>query len=385
MASFLKIITLIFIALACCSSYSYTAPLSQSVHAQVTKHHPHRHSTQSKYAWLERYRARLHLKQLAFNWTGHRTSVLDGAIFVMKFNSANSSVYVGTEAGNVWRYDGTVWTKLQDNTGTDFATIDEGNFITGIAFDDLNNLYVSSASKKVWQLNLAGGTWTNITNEETGIDDSMVDDLAWINGSLYAVTDFGLVWRYSGGTWVNLPGPLDDQSLDSSSVNTITYDNAFNLYVGTFIGNVWKYDGTSWGQLVGSAADTSLDSSPVWSLKLDAANNIYAATIAGNVWQYNALSSSWSQLIGESTAGSLDDSPVYALILSNSNVLYATTDLGNMWQYNNSGVWSLLAARTIFDSGAIWAITFDIAGNIYVATENAQVWEYVGGTWVPIS
>ena len=128
-----------------------------------------------------------------------------------------------------------------------------------------------------------------ITVKPSGILLGNNAGLAYMNlNNLYVGTSVGLIWEYSadGSSW-NLVGT---GVLDGSMIRSITTDYNNNIYVGTDSGNVYEYNGVIWFIL----GFTPVDGSFINTVAFDSARRLYAVTGAGNVWQYSFANSLWN-------------------------------------------------------------------------------------------
>lgn len=284
-------------------------------------------------------------------WVAIGGGALDGAPILSTTVDSSTNLYAATQ-NNVFKYasGSSSWVLF----GNLFA-LDQSGVATMVTNNKI--IYAGTNGGNVYRSNIVTGNWALLT---TFVNSSISSLAVSGSGQLFAsINDTGgpnngTVWKYdtTTSTWINLPGTGAANSLDGSTIQSITFDATGNLYAataGTGAGGfVWEYPvgGTAW-VITGLG---SLDGSQINSLTTDANSNVYAGTNGpnngvtntGNVFKFNG--SYWAQL----GSGSLDGTPVTNVVIGNSGNLYATTNGGQIWVYMvSSNLW----ANTYYSPG----------------------------------
>ncbi|CAL7964163.1 conserved membrane hypothetical protein [Gammaproteobacteria bacterium] len=131
-----------------------------------------------------------------------------------------------------------------------------------------------------------------------------------------------------------------------------------------------------------------LDGSYVFSVTIDGSRNVYAGTYNGNVWKHAAgaaASDPWIKLVGSNgSLDILDGSCVNSVeIIDTSGDIYVGTQDGNLWEYK-AGAWILVSSLYQFTH------VYSVAGvldtpDVYVCvlSSDHKVWGLDNvGTWV---
>lgn len=346
---------------------------------------------------------------------------------VHTLHAIGTNLYAGlgtsTDDGEVWRFNGTTWTRIAGNGAaagfTSWGNADDIESVFSFA-SDTDYLYaglgVSGGDGDVWRFNLTSQTWTQIgggglNSSWSGVTHEGVYSLETASGNLYAglgnSDDDGEVWRFNGTTWTQIGGD-DLNSGWTNAMNTrIVYDLhavSGTIYAGIYNsadnGALWSFNGSSWtlvgGQnYAGSWGFYGIDR--VSSLTTSG-GKLYAGlgATAGRavVWEYDnstwriiggqGYNSSWSSATYEITQAMIDYGGTLYVGLGSS------TDDGEVWSWNGS-TWSQVGGDGL-NSGwtngddAEYAYTFASSPSyLYVgigigATET-EVWRWQGTTW----
>lgn len=337
------------------------------------------------------------------------------AVLSMTYFGGNLYAGVGNDVSaglQVWKWNGSSWTKLGDTATSTWAGI---GFYKGIwaMTNDGTNLYISIGStyyyeySKVFSYN--GSTWTALATHGNGANQASPSadrSLVYSGGTLYAASyDNGSAdgWAYTGGTWTRLTYPVP--SFGTGSYQSVTATANFNgkQYVGisavTGEAAVWENNNGSWTQVGGpgirSAAFTgaSIKSLATYNGKLYAGTQ--GTTGAGQVWSYDG--STWTKVGGNSVNSSWSNaSGVLTLSVYNGN-LYAGTG-GQMadtdvWKYNGSS-WTQVGGDGLNSS---WSnLGFQVSssivykGDLYVgfgpnSAAYGKVYKYNGSSWTQVA
>jgi hypothetical protein len=338
-----------------------------------------------------------------------------------------SSVYVGigVDVGDaeVWRWNGSTWTLIGGGPGAINDSWDPNTF-EGVytLTTDGTNLYaglgLSAGDGEVWRFN--GSTWTKIGGDglnsgwAAGIFEE-VWSLDYFNGTLYAglgsSANDAEVWSWNGTAWTKIGGDSLNSGWTANyeAVTSLT-DDGTNLYAGLGVsagdGEVWRWNGTSWTKLGGDGVNSGWDATieTVRTLRY-LGTTLYAGLgdTAGDadVWSWNGFA--WTQIGGDGINGSWAATTyeqIGAFAWDGTN-LYAglgtSNGDGEAWSWNGSawtqiggdtlnGGWTVAQGDTvntlIFDSGTIFAGTYDAGGDGLLYSWNGTSWTQVGGAYV---
>ena len=280
---------------------------------------------------------------LGGTWSGVVKGSLDGSIVFTTALYGNYS-YAGTGNGNVWQYNGSIWSQLP---GSGYQGSLDGSSVAyssilSLASASGGTVYAGTSNGNVWMRYDGGSSvWSSLGSP----DGSSVYSVATSGSDIYAGTENGNVFQYISGSWSNL-----GFQPDGSSINSIAASGS-NVYVGKYNGNVWlSYAGGPWVLQSGSGTAGTLDDSPIDSLSLFG-SNVYAGTFAGNVWLLT--DGQWVQESGSGGLGSLDGSTVFSVAASGATI-YAGTLFGNVWvESGNNQQWSTFFALPNFQINSI--------------------------------
>jgi hypothetical protein len=287
---------------------------------------------------------------------------------VMSMASFNGQLYVGlgltAEDGEVWKYDGSTWTKiggdgLNSSWGPRTGHYEE---VSSMVSDD-DYLYVglgrNSTNGEVWRYD--GTIWQKIGGGSINggwlNDIENIYSLSFYNGNLVAglgrsVGD-GEIWMWNGSTWTKIGGDGVSGSWGVSTYRSvesmINYDDMLYVGMGQVSGDatLWSYDGSTWTKIGGDGVNDSWAGGIYERVKTLAVYNgaIYAGLGStgskGEVWQYKdgvwimiggkGINSGWSSLIEE-----------VRTLATYKGKLYAGTGItvnldANVWAWGNNG------------------------------------------------
>jgi hypothetical protein len=302
----------------------------------------------------------------------------DGALYAAgAFTAAGgvaNTAYIAKWNGTAWSAlgsgaNGIVWTLA---VGPDGALYAGGEFtqMGGVA----NTARIAKWDGSAWS---ALGTGTNGT----------VDTLAFgRNGRLYAGGSFTLAggvantvriakWDIGpGGTWSALGTGMDNM-VDTLAVGmdgSVYAGGQFTLAGGVTVSRIAKWNGSAWSTLGTGTNDT------VHALAIGADGTLYAGgaftqadgRAAGYIAKWDGAS--WA------TMGDGLDSSVWTLTIGTDGALYAGGEFNTaggvpipdhmaLWR---NGIWNQLDVDVQDSSAYVYAMTFDLAGRLYL-----------GGSW----
>ncbi len=176
----------------------------------------------------------------------------------------------GANDGEVWRYDGSSWTKIGgDSLNSGWTNYAENVYALAIYNDKLiAGLGRSAGDAEVWQWN--GTAWTKFGGDSVNSSWSAsyitVESMATYNNAIYVglgnTTGQAVIWRWDGTTWTQIGGDGVNSSWSAGTyerVRTIASYNG-NLYAGlgnsTGDGEVWQWDGATWTKIGGSGINS---------------------------------------------------------------------------------------------------------------------------------
>ena len=331
----------------------------------------------------------------------------------------------GTGEGEVWKWNGTTWTKI----GGDSLNGGWTNYVEGVYSLDYygGNLYAglgySASDAEVWSWN--GSSWTKIGGD--GVNSSwntvyetvsnMTNDGTNLYVGLGSSAGDGEVWRWNGTTWTKVGGDSVNSSWDSTfeTVRTLKYFDG-TLYAGigdtANDGEVWSWNGTTWTKIGGDSVNSSWGAGYeyVTGLAWDG-TNLYAGLGGtdgdGEVWRWNGTT--WTKIGGDSLNGgwtTAQGDVVNTLIYDGGKLYSGNQDAagdGLMWSYDGSS-WTLMGGGYVNKSWSnygvgsvnvmqkvgdyLYAGLGNIAGNATVWQFDGDAWQMVGGqgingSWAP--
>jgi hypothetical protein len=209
----------------------------------------------------------------------------------------NSKLYVGiwgTNGAQVYKYDGSTWTKITPgwNTSNNVGVTSMAEYMGSLFVGTYN----TNSGAEVWEYD--GTTWTNITTTLPWTSPNYAaDSMAEFNNKLYVATANGSgseVWEYDGSNWSQVTTSWNATNVRSHRM--VVYSS--KLYVGTENtttgAEVWEYDGT-WANITATSpwgsSTTAAAGMAEFNGKLYVAT--YNASTGAEVWEYE---SSWSQV-----------------------------------------------------------------------------------------
>lgn len=332
-------------------------------------------------------------------------------------------VGIGVDIGDaeVWKWDGTVWSQIGGGetslNGSWNANTYEG--VYSLATDGTNlyaGLGIGTGEGEVWRWN--GTSWTKIGGDSlnggwTNYAET-VYTLDYFNGKLYAGIGYSIndaeVWEWDGSAWIKVGGDGINSSWNSAyeTVATMTHDGG-SLYVGLGASagdaEVWQWSGSIWTKIGGDSVNSSWDTTfeTVYTLK-HYGGNLYAGLgLTANdaeVWQWNG--STWTKIGGDSVNGGWGANYEYVTgIAWDGTNLYAGLGGSNgdaeVWQWNgttwnkiggdgDSSSWSTAQGDTVntllYDNGKLYSGNYDAAGDGFMWSYDGSSWTLMGGGYV---
>ncbi len=320
----------------------------------------------------------------------------------------------GTGGGEVWRYNGSSWTKIGgDGLSSSWAAA----FTVKRLENDGTNLYAGTGNTAgmadVWRWN--GTIWAQIGGD--GINSSWaastyeeVLSSFYMGSNLYiglgTTAGDAEVWRWSGGAWTKLASSgVGFPAATYTGVYSLSGDGT-NLYAGVGsgvnLGDVWKYNGSTWTQVGNDGLNSSwtggrLVSTMAYVNSKLFAHNTFSAVATIPLYSYNG--SVWQREGGQYFDGSWGYTAFNAVqsMTTSSGKLYAglTSTYGGAIVFEfNGGVWQQIGGNLTngsWDLGTFNAIESMTSynGNLVVGTTgtvngDAEVWSWDGSTWTKL-
>ena len=319
----------------------------------------------------------------------------------------------GTGDGEVWRWNGTTWTKIGGDSinsswgASTYETINSLTYSNSFLYAGLGN---SANDAEVWRWN--GTTWTKIggdsINSGWAANFEIVNSLAGTGTTLYAglgnSTTDAEVWRWNGTTWTKIGGDGLNSSWNTTfeTVRSLYYQGT-TLYAGVGDGTtdaeVWSWNGTTWTKIGGDGLNSS------WNTNYEYVNsivhdgtNLYAGLGNGDgdgeVWRYNGTT--WTQIGGDglnsSWATALGDSAM-TMTIAGSNIyagLYDAAGGGYLYSWNGTS-WTAIGGQNINNSWGYFGhsaveVTQVSGDYLYaglgITAGSAEVWRMAeNGSW----
>lgn len=330
------------------------------------------------------------------------------------------NLYVGTSItagdGDVWRFNGTTWAKIGGdgiNSGWAASTYE---IVAGLANDGTNlyaGLGTSDGDGEVWRWN--GTSWTKLGGDGlsgswTTAQGDGVYALEYSSGmlhvGLYDASGNGMIWTYDGSSWVRVGGGYVNKSWGGFNLQSVesTTNHAGKLYAGTGItvpGNatVWEFNGTTWKMVGGQgingswAPDTFENVYTLQSYKGELYAGLGYSANDAEVWKYNG--STWTKVGGDSINGGWTTNFEAVNVLAVwGNDLYAglgnSTQDAEVWRWNGTA-WTKVGGDGVNSSWttgnnmeSVMSLTL-FNGNLYAglgsSTNDAEVWQFNGSSW----
>ena len=274
------------------------------------------------------------------NYTAERSVVFQGNLYI------GTGSDIGCE---VWRYDGTSWTRIAAN-----GFGDENNQAIKSMIATGSSLYVGTVNDvtgcEIWSYD--GSSWVQVNKDGFGDPDNQeACSMAVFKLRLYVGTssyqNLGKVLCFDG------PGKADWTQVNNAGFGNPKCIAAYSmaifgsqLYVGTNCSNdpcqVWRYDGpgkANWKLMnqngFGNPLTTEIDSMAVFAGRFYAAT--YNRTMHGaEVWRYDGPGkSNWKQVNSNGFGDSDNSSPGDMLVVGSKLYVSTWNHLGGeVWAYN---------------------------------------------------
>jgi ligand-binding sensor domain-containing protein len=171
----------------------------------------------------------------------------------------DGTVWVGAQASGLLRWTGQDWELITDPEGL------TGWRIYDIEIDSHGTLWCATARGLVFY---SDGTWSGQGGRETRAVEFGPGNAA------YLLASDGIVWRYAGGQWVELPPPKEGHFLSAGALH-VADDGA--VWIGTQNG-AFRYDGQAWAQFT---AQDGLPANDVAAINQDADGWLWFGTENG--------------------------------------------------------------------------------------------------------
>ena len=335
---------------------------------------------------------------------------------VYSLTTDGTNIYAGLGAsagdGEVWRYDGSTWTKIGgDNLNAGWTNYAEYvwslDYLNGIVYAGLG---ASAGDAEVWAWN--GSSWSKIGGDSINsgwattyeLSSGITNDGSSLYVGLGASAADAEVWKWNGTTWAKIGGDSLNGGWDATieTVRSLRYfGNTLYAGLGDTAGDadVWAWNGSSWAKIGGDALNSSWPASTyeqVTAFGYDG-SNLYAGlgTTSGDgeVWRYDGAN--WAKIGGDgannSWASALGDS-VNALFWDGSELLSGTYDAGGTgWVHSWDGTtWDVIGGDHVNKSWGFFGysavqVMQTYREHMYAGMGNtagsATVWQYDGSVW----
>lgn len=359
---------------------------------------------------------------MAGSWDNSMTDVLSMV-------DDGTDIYIGTGGSatsdaEVWKYDGTVWSKIGGDgvnnswtegkhTGIRTMLVFQGNLIVGTGS--------SYQANEVWKCSLANNcaTWEKIGSKGNGISLNYtysIESMAVYNNELYIGTSGSInsanIYKYNGGSsWTHVAGNSVNSSWPNAGYNILAsmYSDGTYLYAGlagvTNDAEVWRYNGTSWTKIGGDGINNSWNNNyeGVRSI-IGLGNKLYIGLgDQGNdadVYYWDGTT--WTNT---NIAKSANYTTISSLTTDGTNIYASRTGLqnnkdytGNVLRYNGDswvvigggnpapGSWeyALRVPKILWANNSLYASLFDPATMNYAVIWklNGSSWSKIGGTGI---
>lgn len=201
-----------------------------------------------------------------WKWDGTAWTQTSTAYSYALCASADGYLYAGGMAGSMRRWDGTAWTTIASLLSTANTVIDVGDEAAGVVA-----LVNDGWNPSLQVERFAGGAWSGIGE----LMDSVWRCASLGSGAPVVLSTGGNIWRWVGGTWVNMARPM-------TPVSILGYGG--QLYAGATDG-VWRWDGSSWSQLTAT---------PTYPQDLTIDGAILYAAASSGLWSWDGAT--WAQV-----------------------------------------------------------------------------------------
>ncbi len=341
------------------------------------------------------------------------------SVYALKLVGSNLFAGIGTGAGDaeVWRWNGTSWTKIGGNSLNSGWTTGY-DAVWSMAYDG-TYLYAglgsSGGENEVWRTDPVTVSWTQVGGDGIGggfgsTTHTAIESLTANAGVIYAGitsnngTRTSQVWALDGGSWTQLGGDYVNGSWGFRGVRTVeTLVNANGkLYAGmgyNDAGNalVWEYDGDTW-RLIGGQGNNSSWVPNAYEMLISGISykgDLYVGLgVSANdaeVWKWNGTT--WSQIGGDSLNGgwttNFEEVDSLAVV---GDTLYAglgaSANDAEVWAWNGTD-WTKIGGDSL--NGG-WTTNYERVTGLTVyenklyaglgsSANDAEVWRWDDGSW----
>jgi len=235
----------------------------------------------------------------------------------------NGNLWVGTQGGDVYLYNGTSWEqKTRPTTAT----------ISSIAVAPNGNIYVGVFNGYLYRSTNGGTSWTSVFYTRTG--NTICDMVISLAGAVYFVACSDGFYRPNGNSWTN-----STSGLSYNDVHSIKIAPNGTLYAGTNSEGVYRStnNGATW------LSPNNFRTLFVTGIAIIDNNILFASggnrgllksTDGGQNWGLN-LNDVYDVTYNSTTQILFAD--VHGYPLSKSNV-FVSTNLGESWEVRNDGL-----------------------------------------------
>lgn len=306
------------------------------------------------------------------NGTGFATTLDYNSVSALVEDS-NGVIYAATTGGSVWQYNNNsgVWGMVAEEL------VPDGGGIFAMGVSSSNKLYVGTTGGNVFLLN--NGVWQQQGGNQEVPSSGYIATMTIIDENVYVGTYImnqmgaGQVYLVDNNSWTQLAY----NPVDNTQILSLTNLNG-TVYAGTTLGELYKITPTSWSSL-GSTADHGAIHS------LDTSNNmIYVGTNTGNIYSVNPSSSVWTAL---TSIKNPDGGAVMAIAIDETGTIYASTNNvmindGAVYIVKNNS-WNLYSGTASPDSG-VNSLLIDPNNNLYAGTSGSSIYKVTDSEWIPL-
>jgi len=226
--------------------------------------------------------------------------VEDKKIFTVD-GAAEDDVWAGGENGNLYRYDGSSWSKVSSPTGDE---------VRGIGASATDDVHLVDKDKKAY-------LWSGTSWSQTGSFSEEPRGVSVVSSS-FAVTvgKSGLISHWNGTTWTTMSSPTDKELF---AVSMLSETDGF--IVGDS-GKVLRWNGTAWSEVSFPAGDK------LRAVDYYATDLAFAGSEQDKIYRWNGTA--WSQESLTTTK------KIYAVAVWSATEAWAAGESGTILEWDGS-------------------------------------------------
>ncbi|MBS1637162.1 MAG: T9SS type A sorting domain-containing protein [Bacteroidetes bacterium] len=271
----------------------------------------------------------------------------------------SGKVWVATQNGGAFVYNGTAW--------TNYKTTNSGigaNYVTPIAFEPgTTNTWLGTYSSNAGISRFNGSAWSTYNTSNSGLpyDDVLAIDFD-AQGNKWIGTRGGGVAKYNGTTWTVFN--TFNSAIPSDIIYSLEIDNAGNVWVGTALSGLAKYDGANW--TIYNSSNSSLPDDDVYSLKFNTQTNSMwigtnggVAVIKNNVWT----------IYKSGTTANFPDNYIRGIAHSaSSGNTFIATGNGGIGVFDGYTWRSYNTSNSNLPSNQVWSVNLGFGNEVWAST-----------------